>query len=332
MTRQHRSSRSRAASRALAATGLAASAAMGIGAAAAGPAGAATTTKIYACYSDTTDALSYLNFPTKTKCAGGETRISWNVSGPQGARGARGAQGTKGASGAQGATGPQGAQGAQGAVGPQGVAGRQGVAGPQGARGAKGASGANGAQGAPGSQGPQGAAGTAIGETVKAHWFGGTSSPAIAHSPTVVATFVVPPTGTWSPSRPFSYRQQYGLDATTTLDNTGTGPADVTCWLRQFKTSSSGSGPTTDSSPATPGEATANRYADIANNGVLSALRYDSEQHSASYRFSSTAIQLMCETTTGSDVHLTGYSVVGMPSASSNSARPRNRFAARPGT
>jgi hypothetical protein len=118
---------------ALATTGLIASAAVGgLGAlGTATPATATAPTKIYACYSDKTDALTYLNYPTVKKCVGGETLISWNTSGAQGAKGA---------------TGAQGAQGAQGSKGPQGVKGPQGSAGPQGA------------QGPPGPQGPAGAA------------------------------------------------------------------------------------------------------------------------------------------------------------------------------
>src|ERR1700683_1884540 len=103
MSRQPYHKRSRAAVGALAATGFVASAAMGFGAATAGPAGASSPTKIYACYSDLSDALSYLNYPTVKSCASGSTRISWNITGAQGAQGAKGARGS------QGATGPQGA-------------------------------------------------------------------------------------------------------------------------------------------------------------------------------------------------------------------------------
>jgi hypothetical protein len=64
-------------------TSLAAStAAAGI---AAGPVDAATNSgKVYACYSDRTNALYYSN-PT-TKCGAGFTRISWSKRGPQGAQ------------------------------------------------------------------------------------------------------------------------------------------------------------------------------------------------------------------------------------------------------
>ncbi len=131
----------------------------------------AGSSKIYACYSDTTGTLARLDYPKVKKCPSGETLISWNASGPQGAQGAKGSQGAigaRGAEGAQGARGAAGPQGAQGWAGPQGARGAQGAAGtngsqgsagPQGPTGAQGASGTKGAQGSPGTQGPQGAPG-----------------------------------------------------------------------------------------------------------------------------------------------------------------------------
>jgi Collagen triple helix repeat (20 copies) len=154
MSRQSPHKRSRAAAGALAATGFAASAALGIGAATASPVGASSSTKIYACYSDSNDALSYLDYPTVKSCANGSTRISWNVTGAQGAQGARGVQGSTGAQGAVGAQGPQGGKGQAGPSGPQGAAGAKG---PQGATGPQGARGVTGPQGATGQTGPAGA-------------------------------------------------------------------------------------------------------------------------------------------------------------------------------
>src|SRR5581483_10740058 len=81
---------------------------------AAAPAGAATSGKIYACYSDKTKALYYA---TSTKCKTGFTSISWNQQGPQGAQGAKGAQGSQGSQGGQGSQGPQGSAGARGPAG-----------------------------------------------------------------------------------------------------------------------------------------------------------------------------------------------------------------------
>ena len=69
---------------------------------AAAPAGAATSGKVYACYSDKTKALYYA---TSSKCKTGFTSISWNQQGPQGPQGARGAQGAQGHQGPQGAVG-----------------------------------------------------------------------------------------------------------------------------------------------------------------------------------------------------------------------------------
>ena len=87
-----------------------------------------TSGVIYACYSNSTKALS-----ETTKSAGcktGFTELSWNAKGPQGAIGPQGPAGPQGAKGAQGAAGPQGAKGAQGAAGPQGATGPQGAPGP----------------------------------------------------------------------------------------------------------------------------------------------------------------------------------------------------------
>lgn len=62
-----------------------------------------------------------------TPCHANETRVQWNVEGPQGPQGPIGPQGP---------AGPQGPQGAQGATGPQGLTGPQGPEGPQGPAGA----------------------------------------------------------------------------------------------------------------------------------------------------------------------------------------------------
>ena len=147
---------------ALAAAGVAATAAIGVAVAATTTPVATAPAKIYACYSDKTNELFRLNYPTTKKCPSGETMLSWNIQGPQGATGAQGKTGAQGAAGAQGATGKTGAQGAagaQGATGAQGAAGAQGARGAQGAQGAAGAQGATGAQGAAGAQGARGAQG-----------------------------------------------------------------------------------------------------------------------------------------------------------------------------
>jgi Collagen triple helix repeat (20 copies) len=99
------------------------------GAEAAGAAGAphttTTTGTIYACYSNTTKALSET---TKAKgCKTGFTELSWNAKGPQGPKGPQGAKGPRGSAGPQGAKGPQGPQGAKGPQGPQGAMGPPGA-------------------------------------------------------------------------------------------------------------------------------------------------------------------------------------------------------------
>jgi len=123
--------------------------------AAGGPVPQITTTgTIYACYSNTTKALSET---TKTAgCKTGFTELSWNAKGPQGPQGPQGAKGAQGPAGPQGVTGPQGAVGPQGPAGPQGAKGGQGATGPQGAPGSQGATGPQGAPGSQGATGPQG--------------------------------------------------------------------------------------------------------------------------------------------------------------------------------
>jgi hypothetical protein len=112
------------------------------------------STKVFACYSDSTGELFRV---TSSSCPTGETSISWNATGPKGAQGAQGVQGAQGPQGARGAQGPQGASG------PQGVTGAQGAKGNTGAQGAPGAQGAKGNTGNTGNTGPQGAAGPSSG-------------------------------------------------------------------------------------------------------------------------------------------------------------------------
>jgi hypothetical protein len=155
---QPRNTREQAAKK-LAMTGMAATAAgLWLGAPQAGA--TSKPAAIFACYSDSTNALSYLK-PPADKCGTGQTLISWNAQGPQGAKGA---QGQAGPQGNQGATGKVGAQGATGKTGGRGAPGSQGAAGPQGAQGGAGAPGAQGSigpQGVQGSAGPQGVQGSA---------------------------------------------------------------------------------------------------------------------------------------------------------------------------
>ncbi len=109
-------------------------------------------------------------------CKNNETRVSWNVSGPQGpagpagpagpqgAMGPQGFPGLTGATGAMGATGASGAVGPAGAIGPPGPSGAVGATGPQGPIGLTGPAGAQGPvgpQGSPGPAGPSGSSGPA---------------------------------------------------------------------------------------------------------------------------------------------------------------------------
>ena len=95
-------------------------------------------------------------------CPNGQPKISWNIQGKRGPRGARGLpgkaglQGKTGATGATGSQGPKGDTGATGAIGPQGPKGDTGATGPQGPKGDTGATGPQGLTGDPGPQGPKG--------------------------------------------------------------------------------------------------------------------------------------------------------------------------------
>lgn len=116
-------------------------------------------------FGDSSDIQGCVNKKTfvlrvTTKCTKDETKIRWNVSGPQGLPGEKGAPGDTGLQGPQGApgdTGPQGPQGVKGDTGPQGPKGDIGLQGPQGQQGIK---------GDPGVQGPQGLKGDAGSSTV----------------------------------------------------------------------------------------------------------------------------------------------------------------------
>lgn len=64
-----------------------------------------------------------------SRCARGDTKLTWNEVGPAGAQGATGAAGSTGATGATGAVGATGARGAQGTTGATGATGPVGPAG-----------------------------------------------------------------------------------------------------------------------------------------------------------------------------------------------------------
>lgn len=61
-----------------------------------------------------------------TPCHNNETRVQWNIIGPQGPQGPVGPAGPQGATGPAGPSGPQGATGATGPAGPAGPAGPPG--------------------------------------------------------------------------------------------------------------------------------------------------------------------------------------------------------------
>jgi collagen triple helix repeat protein len=126
------------------------------------PIAAQTNNVIYACVSHEGDVRL---IDAQDRCKRHETKIFWNVAGPQGPAGAPGPQGPAGPQGPQGVTGQQGSigpTGATGAVGPQGPkgdTGAQGVQGPQGVAGGQGPTGPQGDKGETGATGAQGPAG-----------------------------------------------------------------------------------------------------------------------------------------------------------------------------
>ncbi|MFE2069148.1 tail fiber protein [Streptomyces sp. NPDC059467] len=111
---------------------------------------AASDNKVHACVNKTQLTVRIIDPARHQACTGAERVVSWNITGPQGA---------KGAAGAKGATGPAGAQGAEGATGPAGSTGAAGAKGDTGATGATGPAGAQGDRGATGPAGPVGATG-----------------------------------------------------------------------------------------------------------------------------------------------------------------------------
>ena len=91
-----------------------------------------------------------------SKCTKDETKIRWNVAGPQGLQGEKGDKGDVGPIGPQGEKGERGENGLKGDTGPQGA---KGDAGAQGPRGEKGETGSQGPKGDIGAQGLQGVPG-----------------------------------------------------------------------------------------------------------------------------------------------------------------------------
>jgi hypothetical protein len=284
--------------------------------------GLASSSKIYACYSDTTGALSRLDYPTVKKCPSGETLISWNASGPQGAQGAKGSQGSTGAQGAQGAQGARGAagpQGAQGASGPEGARGAQGAAGsngsqgsagPQGSTGPQGASGTKGAQGSAGTQGAQGAPGAQgpAGAVAGFMTSGGHSlyTSSLRSIPLVVESLKPGP-------------GDYAINATITGIESALGPAEFACWA--WDKTSNGHSSTIESKTSTQ-STWVSRAANITVEGFLFPA------------VPSATIQLVCEvkpyesksTALAADATMTMTKLTMVTTTGSASSPLRNRF------
>jgi hypothetical protein len=298
---------------AVAATGLVAT---GLSIAAGGTASVAAAsgaTKIYACYSDTTDRLLYLNFPKAKKCDSGETMISWNAEGPQGAAGPQGSagpQGDKGLPGPQGAAGITGARGPQGAQGPQGVQGPQGAAGPQ------------------GQAGPQGPSGSGPAYTyVKT--FAPASQPIINTYPTVIAS-IDPYNFATSASEAGSGR--FAVNATVTVMNGSRRSTTDLCWLRSLYSSPADAGSAVvGSTPKNYVTANKYRHGTVDMTGTMYASsRVFSSSGVPGFRVF-TKMQLMCEVSSGSLVRVTDLAMVatevtGVTPTNGAPRRVRNQF------
>ena len=96
---------------------------------------AAQAHTIYACVQE--NGTAHI-FGRKTKCKGGESKLSWGSRGQQGPEGLPGALGLVGPTGAAGSSGAKGATGASGAAAAKGVTGATGVAGVTGPTGPSG--------------------------------------------------------------------------------------------------------------------------------------------------------------------------------------------------
>jgi Collagen triple helix repeat (20 copies) len=296
--RARSASRSRRATRAgtLAATGLLAAAGTYVSPAL--PASAATAGKIYACYSDSTKKLFYLDYPKVKNCPAGQTRLSWNAQGrqgPQGNRGARGPQGSAGPQGPRGSAGPQGPRGSAGPQGPQGATGPQGAAGPQ---------------GPPGPPGPP----TQASPYVFSKSYASTSRPVINKSSTVLDSFFSPivlsteasgGAGTWA------------VNATVTVQNGTTSSAQVACRLAQTDFYSSSPSRTFGAGPWNYETAVKGHPATIAITGVLRT-RYSAPN-------SGSLMAVQCRASSGTNVHATNTTVVITSAAGKKSISPYNQ-------
>jgi hypothetical protein len=252
-------------------------------------AAASSPAKIFACYSNTTGELFRVEH--SAKCPPEETKISWNVTGPQGLQGASGAQGAQGLPGPQGAAGPQGPHGSsgpKGPPGPQGATGAQGVTGPQGATGA---------QGAPG-----------IGPPIVL-----TRTYTPGTGPVVSPTIVRSPYS--SPRNPMSFRTSssspggnFQVVATVTVQNTSTASMGFNCTLRQRQTAiQSGGGDTSRDFGSTPRvyqTAMKGRPATTTVTGVLTTSNGSGARGPVS-----TGISLACELSKGTAAHVDNYTM-----------------------
>ena len=78
---------------------------------------------VQACYQKVNGQLRVIDTSKGGNCNASENALSWNQTGPPGAKGTTGAKGATGGKGATGPPGANGTNGAKGATGPPGPAG-----------------------------------------------------------------------------------------------------------------------------------------------------------------------------------------------------------------
>ncbi len=136
------------------------------------------------CYQKNNGQLRVIDVSKGDSCRPSEKELSWNQTGPTGARGPTGSRGPTGARGPSGARGPTGPKGTTGPSGP------------------KGSTGTTGAKGATGSTGPTGPSFVASGLVNPDGTFGFTQGPlpTITHTGPGTYTFSISGLGTGCPT------------------------------------------------------------------------------------------------------------------------------------
>jgi hypothetical protein len=160
------------------------------------------------------------------KCTKDETKIRWNVAGPQGL------QGEKGDKGDVGPIGPQGEKGERGENGLKGDTGLQGAKGDTGAQGPRGEKGETGLQGVQGLQGPKGDTGsTPVFRTRQVSYIFWENVPIALSGKWQEGPVLQPITNYSSPQCPGGTLTYAGIPAIWTLEGTSNERIALSCTL-----------------------------------------------------------------------------------------------------